>query len=578
MKFWQFLQQSHRFVLVWLVLLAGAIGLGVRVYRLQIVTAPELQVKARSQQRVSVDAYIPRRNIVDRRGNVLATDRLVYDLYAHPKLFRESPEAVAEQLSLMLGISVEQLVDRFERQASGIRLARNLSEEAAVNLSRLQLNGVELTRHYDRYYPHGEVAANVIGFVRKGEHSGQEGVEFTQQQLLKRMGEPIQIARTGTGAFLPDSFPDNALHFDDRQLQLTLDVRLQRAARTALQKKMTEFNGKRGAVIVMDARDGSLLALVCEPSFNPNRYYRSQLEWLKNWTVSDLYEPGSTFKPINVAIALEAGVIQPNTFIHDSGSMKVGGWTIRNHDFYHKGARGLIDISRILQVSSNVGMIKIMDRLTPQAYYEKLQELGMKQKTGIDLMGEVAGHLKSEFQFLNYPIEPATSAFGQGLSLTPIKLVQLHGAIANGGELVTPHVVRGLVNHRGQLIQEKSYPAKRVLSPSTSEQVLEMMETVVADGSGQPARIPGYRIAGKTGTAQKATARGYYSSNAKITSFVGIFPVNKPRYVILALVDEPRRGIAFGSTVAAPMVKEVIEAIVAIEGIPPTEPIPKEQE
>lgn len=558
--------QLIRLLLVWGVLCTAALGLGIRIYRLQIINALELKQKARLQQGTAIAAYIPRRSIVDRQGNMLATDRIVYSLYAHPKLFSRPADEIAAQLSeILTSQSPQALSDRFQRQASGIRLADTLTEDQAQKIAQLSLDGLELVRGYSRFYPHAELGASVVGYVRIGEHSGQAGIELTQQQLLARIGEPVQATKTGKGEIVPRSLPDDALHFDALRLQLTLDLRLQRAAREALQKQMADFNAKRGTVIVMDALDGSLLALVSEPSYDPNHYYRFDLERFKTWAVSDLYEPGSTFKPINVAIALEAGAIAPNAIIHDSGKARVGGWTIRNHDYK---ANGQVSIAEILQVSSNVGMIEIMQRLPPKAFYQALKDLGIDQKVGIDLMGETPGHLKSEFHFLNYPIEPATAAFGQGLALTPIKLVQLHGAIANGGKLVTPHVIRGLVDPQGNLHQTQTYPSKPVFSPQTSQTVLKMMETVVNEGSGEPAQIPGYRIAGKTGTAQKA-ANGYYGSG-KITSFVGIMPVEAPRYVVLAVVDEPKRAMAFGSTVAAPIVKSVMEALIAIEGIPPS--------
>lgn len=571
-----FWQTSGRLLLVWLALMGGGIGLGYRVYQLQIVEADALAQRARSQQEIALAPYIPRRSILDRQGNALATDRIVYTLYVHPQLFSQNLETVAEKLATILPHRTPgELSDRFRQQGTGIRLENDLSEETASKLQQLSLDGIELDRHYTRFYPQNELAANVVGYVRKDEHLGQAGVEFTQQKLLQRQNVTLNISRSGNGELLPESLPEGSLHLDDLSLQLTIDIRLQRSARAALLEKMEEFNAKRGTVIVMDARDGSILSLVCEPTYDPNRYYDYDLAHLKTWAVTDLYEPGSTFKPINVAIAIDAGVLNPNAIIYDSGSVSVGGWTIRNHDFYRNGGHGAIDPARILQVSSNVGMIKIMERLTPRQFYDKLLNLGMEEKVGIELLGEIPGRLKSEFQFLNYPIEPATTSFGQGFAFTPVKLAQLHGALASGGKLVTPHVVRGLVDASGNLQQAAEHPVKQVFSPQTARTVLEMMETVVTEGSGKSAQIPGYRIGGKTGTAQKAS-RGYYGAG-KITSFVGIVPIDAPRYVVIAVVDEPRRGVAFGSTVTAPIVKSVMETLVAIEGLPPSLPIETEE-
>ena len=566
-------RELRRIILVWLLLFMGSVALGARVYHLQIVEGETLRIKAISQQESELETYAPRRSIIDRRGNLLATDRLVYELYVHPILFKKPKEVIAEELANILdNTSKTELLARFEEKPSGIRLRKELTEELATEVRRLYRNGIDLSKKYARYYPHEELAANVVGYVQKDDHQGKTGVEFTQQELLTRIAEKFtNVKRTRKKEILPVYFPEKALEFDARQVQLTININLQRLAHQALKKQMEAFNAKRGTVMVMDAHTGELLSLVNEPTYDPNRYFNYQLENMRNWAVTDLYEPGSTFKPINVAIALEAGLITPHTQIYDPGKMKVGGWTIRNHDYYRNGGHGKIGIDEILQVSSNVGMIKIVERMSPQDYYNKLQQLGLEEKVGIDLMAETPGSIKSEFQFTNYPIEPATASFGQGFSLTPIKLAQLHGAIANGGYLVTPHVVRGLINQNQELVATKNYTKKQVFSSQTAQEVLTMMETVVSEGSGKVAQISGYRLAGKTGTAQKANDRGFYG-NEKITSFVSIFPVKNPRYVVLAVVDEPKKPLAYGSTVAAPIVKEVIQGLITIESIPPTHP------
>lgn len=569
---------TKRLLLVWLFLFFASIALGVRVYYLQFVEAERLQSRAKSQQELTIESYVPRRSIIDAQGEVLATDRLVYELYAHPYLFNKPEETVAKKLADVLDHRSEsELLTRFQQQDSGIRLEENLREEVATEIKGWGWNGIDLLEKYARYYPYETLGANVVGYVQKDDHQGKAGVEFTQQERLTRVGESLSVERTARGGVLPASLPKNAIAFDEKQLQLTLNLDLQRLSHQALKKQMQEFNAKRGTVIVMDVETGELLSLVTEPSYDPNRYFESDLEDMKNWAVTDLYEPGSTFKPINMAIALEAGLINPNTEIYDPGKMKVGGWTIRNHDYFSNGGHGKIGLEEILQVSSNVGMMKIMQRMRPEDYYEQLTKLELEQPVGIDLMGETPGHLKSEFEFTNYPIEPAVASFGQGFSLTPIKLAQLHGAIANGGRLVKPHVVKGLVDQDGAIVKSDQAPKKQVFSPQTSQQVLQMMETVVSEGSGQVAQIPGYRSAGKTGTAQKANM-GSYRGNGKITSYVSIFPVETPRYVVLAVVDEPKKPLAYGSTVAAPIVRDVMEGLITIKGIPPTHPEEFEEE
>ncbi len=557
---------KFRLLLVWVVLVSGMLGLAWKTYQLQIVQAEELRQKARSQQTVNIRPYVPRRSITDSEGNILATDRLEYILYVHPIQFKRTQAEVAQKLSSILeNKTPQELIERFQQRKTGIPIARNLHEGIAEQIKRLGLDGVEVDQTYVRFYPQEKMMADVVGFVDH-ERQGQAGVELAQEKLLKRDLQSLYVQRTALGAILPNSLPQDLLQSNDWRVQLTVDMRLQRAVRAALQQQIQKFNAKRGAVIVMDATDGSILSLVCEPTFDPNAFYRSNIELLKNWTVSDLYEPGSTFKPINVALALEAGVIQPNTVIHDSGLVKVDGWPIKNAS---KMGNGSINIAEILQTSSNVAMVHMMRRLKKEDYYNRLQALDIHQKTGIDLPGEVRGRLKSEKVFMERSIEVATASFGQGFALTPMKLVQLHGALANGGKLVTPHLVKGLVDVEGTLHWQPNYPSKQIIAPDVSQTVVELMETVVDKGSGESAKTQGYRIGGKTGTAQKAGPRGGYLPNAKITSFVSILPVESPRYVVLVVVDEPKGGNTYGSTVAAPVAKLVMDALISLKGIPP---------
>ncbi|MEM8546514.1 MAG: penicillin-binding protein 2, partial [Cyanobacteria bacterium P01_H01_bin.119] len=350
---------------------------------------------------------------------------------------------------------------------------------------------------------------------------------------------------------------------------LTLDSRLQRVAQLSLRQQIQNYGAERGAVMVMDATDGALLALVTDPSFDPNAYFEADLDWLKNWAVSDLYEPGSTFKPINIAIALESGVASPDTTVYDSGQITIGKWPIKNADYAQAGGRGMLTLSEMLQHSSNVGMVNLMDKLPAQDYFDWLGKLGLGQATGIDLPAEAIAQLKERSQFVRSRIEPATTSFGQGFALTPIQMMQLHGSLANGGKLITPHVIAGLVNGQNKTVWQPERPdAATIFSPQTTQAVLKTMEDVVQLGTGDAAQIPGYRIAGKTGTAQKAL-NGYYTQS-RITSFVGILPVEQPRYVVLAIVDDPKGDDAYGGTVTAPIVKTVMESLIRLEGIPPS--------
>ncbi len=560
--------QRLRLFLVWLALFGGLIGLLARLIYLQVSAAPFLKTKAQDQQLGTLPQRTFRYPIVDRRGNVLAKDEPVFRLFAHPFLFQQQPDGIAQSLAPILkDYSPDKLVSLFKTGDSGIPIGYRLSEAEADQVKDLYLDGLEVTREWQRVYPQAALTSGLVGYVNT-ENQGQSGIEYSQQTLLKGNPIPLKVARDGQGKLLPDKFPLEPLNANDLTLQLTLDTRLQRSARQALHKQMAKFRAKRGTVIVMDVHDGSLAALASEPSFNPQRYFESNTELFKNWAVSDLYEPGSTFKPINIAIALESKAIQPDSVFHDSGKISVGGWPINNSD---NSGHGNLSVTGILEYSSNVGMVHVMQRMERSPFYNYLKKIGIGQITGTDLPFETPGQFKDKQQFLDYPIEAATAAFGQGFSVTPIQMAQLHAALANGGKLVTPHVADGLYNPDGKKTKGLNLiQPRRIFSEETTAQVRTMMGSVVQNGTGKPAKIPGYRLGGKTGTAQKADSGTY--SNARITSFVASFPLESPKYVVLAVVDEPQGGNAYGSTVAAPVVKSVLETLISVEGIPPSHP------
>lgn len=563
-----------RLILVWLMLVAGMLALTLNLFRLQVMGGAVLHQRALAQQQIQLRPFVARRTIVDRLGNAVAIDRPAYVLYAHPALFKVLPSEVAASLAVILGQTPERLLEQFQQGETGIEIEYALSEETADRVQALGMDGLELVLHQQRLYPQQELFATVAGFVDVDRH-GQAGVEQTHQLQLERPTQDLQLSRSGNGQLMPDLVPAGFVQADDLQLQLTLDSRLQRSIQTRLQQQIEDFSALRGTVIVMDVQDGSIPVMVTAPSYDPNHYNQADVKLFRNWALTDLYEPGSTFKPLNVAIALEDGSVKPDDVFYDDGQITIGEWTIQNHDFKQRGGRGSLSVSEIIKYSSNIGMVRIMDELKPEVYYNWLtHKLELDQPTNIDLPFEATGQLKSLEQFTGARVEPMTTSFGQGFSLTPLKLLQLQSMLANGGKLVTPHVVRGLIDHQGQMTwQPPLAPPKPVFSSTTTEAVLTMMEAVVAQGTGEAAQVAGYRIAGKTGTAQKADPNGGYLESARITSFVGIFPADAPRYAVLVVVDEPQGDDAYGSTVAAPVAKFAIERVIAAENILPTESI-----
>jgi cell division protein FtsI (penicillin-binding protein 3) len=573
---------TARLRLVWLVLLGGCTILGLNLLRLQIFKSGELVTRAKQQQTTYLKPFTPRRTVVDRNHNVVAIDQPVYTIFAHPKFFVDEnnseqeqaarKEAIATELAGILNLNSQDVAKQFKAQKTGIRLIDRVPEDTVQRIKSLYIDGLDFIPFQQRIYPQQDLMANILGYVDMQEKS-QSGIEYSYEHLLSRSTKAVQLTRTGLGAVLPDGIPNGFIHQDDLRLQLTIDSRIQRSVHKILSNKVAAFGAKRGLVMVMDARDGALISMVSAPTFDPNNYYKvKDYSVFKNWALTDIYEPGSTFKPINVAIALEAGTIQLDDYFNDTGSMIIEGWPINNAD---NAARGSIGLTTIMQYSSNIGMVRIAQTMKPSMYYSWLERVGLGQKTGIDLPFEVSGYLKERKIYMTSPIEVATTSFGQGFAMTPMQLIKLNAMLANGGKMVTPHVVKGLYDSQGRAHwqPERSMP-KQIFSPKNTNAVLRMMEAAVDYGTGKAAQVSGYRVAGKTGTAQKASeGGGGYAAGRYITSFVGIFPVDNPRYVVLAVLDEPQ-GLAYGGTTAAPIVKEVIEVVAGVEKVPPSKPDP----
>ncbi len=562
-----------RLRLVFSILCLGIIVLIGRVAWLQVIQAPELVTRARIRQTKRTNPLGTRRSIVDRRGRLIALDEEMYRVWAHPRYFNfpgdkstliRQPIEVASKLSKLVNKSESELFNLLINRSSGVRLLEGIDSETAQEIKKLGISGLDLEPYPQRVYPQGSVFANVVGFLNQ-DRLPQAGVEQSLDKKLLREEKIRTFRRTADGTPLPDDLAPGVFNTDDLKLHLTLDARLQELAVNALATQVKSWDAKKGVALVMDVTNGELLALASTPSYDPNKYWKYSPSLFREWSVQDLFEPGSTFKPINLALALQERVIKPGGKVNDTGKLNVGGWSISNHD---KRANGLIDFARVLQVSSNVGMVKIMRKLSPEIYWDWLHRLGIDKTPHTDLPGAVAGQLKNKDDFVSKSIESAAAAFGQGFSLTPLKLAQLHALIANGGYLVRPHITKGL--YSGVVPKDfRLVNREQLLRSDITHVVLNWMESVVDQGSGKDVITDGYRIGGKTGTAQKAV-NGIYQPGLKICSFVAILPVADPRYVVLVVVDEPKGENAYGSTVAAPAAKKIIDGLIVLEKILPT--------
>ena len=567
---------SRRLWLVYALLCTGLAGLAVRLAWVQLIQGPELLQRARAVQTQTTTPIGTRRTIVDREGSLVALDEERFTLWAHPRYFAfpgddigrlRPPLDVARKLSAVLAVPMADLMRAMEGRKSGVKLISDLDPDTAQRVRNLGISGLDLEAYPQRIYPQGGLFANVVGFLNL-ERVPQAGLEQSRDDDLRRHEAVRSMRRGADGTPLPDGLKAGVLYGDDLRLQLTLDARLQQVSQLALSKQVKKWNAKRGVAIVMDVRNGEVLALASTPTYDPNKYWKYKPGLFREWSVQDLYEPGSTFKPINLAIALQENAIDPAGKVNDTGQLTIGGWPIFNHD---RRANGVIDFPTVLQVSSNVGMVQAMRRVKPDKFWNWLHTLGIDATPDTDLPGAQAGQLKSLEAFRTQPIEPATAAFGQGFNLTPLKLIQLHAMLANGGRLVSPHITRGL-RSGDDLAPPPPASGVQLIKPEIAQTVLNWMETVVQKGSGKGAAIPGHRIGGKTGTAQKAE-NGIYIPGARICSFVAHLPINDPRYVVLVVVDEPKGGNAYGSTVAVPVARQIIEALLVIEKIPPAQPV-----
>lgn len=598
-------QTTSRLWLVGIGVLAGAGALGWKLYDLQVIQASTLQNRAAAQRERTIAADRPRAGIFDRRGVALALDQPIYDLYVHPFLIdaeardrairqaakvktkgidrqalatrltsqnrQELYTQMASTLAATSGKPTAQIAQLLSQPKRTVAIARGLSETAHDQLLAAKLPGLEFNTRRRRYYPDGLNSAAVIGFINY-DGQGQGGVEQYYHKKLSAKAASYPVTMGPLGLPLAASLPAEALADPQPgRLVLTIDSRVQRAARIALDRGVKANRVSRGTAIVLEPQSGEILALAVSPSFDNNHYGQFAPSTYKNWAASDLYEPGSTFKPINVALALSAGAIRPDTTIYDSGSLSFGRYTISNYD--HKG-RGSLDVTHVLMFSDNIGMIRLMQHMQPGFYYDRLREIGIGHSSGIDLPGETRGIITNRTQFVKYPVQMATVAFGQGVALTPLQLARLHGAIANGGTAITPHIVRDFEDEDGKVLWKPELPAsKPIFTPEAAAQVRQMMLHVVEEGTGKPARIPGYRIGGKTGTAQKANIGGRgYLAGKKITSFVGYLPALAPRYVVLVVLDEPKSENAFGSTTAAPTVREICQDLISYGNLAPSHP------
>jgi cell division protein FtsI (penicillin-binding protein 3) len=502
-----------------------------------------------------------RGTIVDRRGAELAVSVTAPSIYAIPSEVRDVP-ATARTLGKLLGADPRRLSNRLEDGGGFVYLARWVPGEMADRVRALGLPGTGILLEPHRAYPYRELAAHVLGFANL-DGAGVRGAEQMEDGWLRGTPQSFPVERDAHGRLLSQVALDHEKSAGG-DVALTLDAALQADAEIALDEAMAQSGAKAGFVISLDPHTGEVLALAERPTFDPNAFRGLAYPNTRARSFLDAFEPGSTFKIFLVAAALEANAIAPSdVFDCEMGSFQVPGGTIRDAH-----PHGLLDVAGVVRVSSNIGAAKIAYRLDPSVYYDTLREFGFGTSTRSGFPNESAGLLRS---WKNWrPVDRATLAFGQGVDVTPIQLAAATAAIANGGVWVEPHLVARRRAPEGAWEDEPVGPSRRVIRPETAARVLAMMEGVVsAEGTGKLAAIPGVRVGGKTGTAQKIDpATGRYGTNRYFAWFTGVAPIDDPKVVIVTALDEPR-GIAHtGGAVAAPLFSKVAAAQLARMGIP----------
>jgi cell division protein FtsI (penicillin-binding protein 3) len=535
-------------------LFTGFVALSARAVYLQVWQSDFLtnQGEKRAQRIAPIPAY--RGMITDRRGEPLAVSTPVETLWINPK----EGDASADQIKAMARIldkKPEQIAELYADKAKGFVYLERLVEPAKVEqIKALNVAGLHSKPAYRRYYPAGEVTSHVLG-VTNIEDNGQEGLELAYQAWLT--GEP------GAQRVLKDR-PGNVVEVLEhlkspkpgRDLALSLNQHIQYLAYRELNDAVALNHARAGAIVVLDARSGEILAMANTPGFNPNSRATFTVDGLRNRAVTDTFEPGSTMKPLFVSAALDAGVVRPDSII-DTGP---GWFIIGDKKITDTHAKGVITLGQAIQVSSNVAVAKIALETRGEDYWRLLSRAGIGALPKSGLPGEATGRLRP---FATWrPIEKATMAFGHGLSVSLLQLAHAYTAFANGG--VMPQVTA--------LRREGVAPGARVMSAKAAAQVLGMLELVTQDGGTAPmARVAGYRIAGKTGTAHKFL-NGSYSGKAYVSSFIGLAPASDPRLVVAVMIDEPSGHEYYGGLVAAPVFSKVMAGALRFMALPPDAP------
>lgn len=544
-------------------LLLGFTLIGCRLFYLQVLQSDvgAHQVKRQHQKMVMVK---PDRGVIaDRHGHPLVLNVDVPSVYVNPGSLKDSLDT-AKILASVLKMPVGKLRKLLQRKQPFVWIKRHISEDMAKQVEAMSRPGVMVTREPYRLYPKGELGAHVLGFAGI-DSQGLEGLEFQYESYLRGEKTLVRYQRDALGRTIAPLRSRNSPRLQTGyQLTLSIDEVIQFIAEDELAKAVRKSRAQSGSILIMDPMTGAILAWALYPTFDPNHFKEFSAKDWRNRAVTDPYEPGSTLKVVIAAAALEEQVMEPDTLIYGGdGQMPVAGTIV--HD---PAKSGWMTFSEVMVRSSNVGVIKMAVELGELRVYHYLKAFGFGEKTGIDLPGESSGILHHPDVWSGRSL--SSLAMGQEIAVTPIQMVTAMSVVANGGWLMTPYVVSSVRDAYGQsVLTHDPRPKRRPISTKTATRLTHILEAVVERGTGKRARLPGYRVAGKTGTSQKIDPEtGSYSSSSVIASFVGFVPVEQPALTMLVVLDEPEVD-KWGGKIAAPVFGNVAERVLPHMGIFP---------
>ena len=538
-----------------LVLIAsGFLVLAGRAVYLQGLNNDFLQQKGESRYSRVLEISANRGKITDRRGEALAISTPVKSIWAIPEEVQYSSQQRAK-LAALLELPPREIDRRLNEATSFVYLKRQIPPEVAERVNELRIAGLFQNREYRRYYPGGEVMAQVLGFTG-ADDAGQEGIELAFQSTLAGKSGSRRVIKDRMGQIVEDTQSIREAQ-NGRDLALALDAKLQNLAFSQLKLAVDSNKARAGGIVVLDARTGEVLALANLPSYNPNNRTRLSGAQLRNRVITDTFEPGSTLKPFTVALAIEQGKLTPDSVVATAGgSFSIGRATI--HDAHRFGD---MSVTQVIQRSSNVGAARIALGLSAQAMWGMFDKVGFGAAPRVGFPGEAAGRLRAYKSWR--PIEQATMAYGHGISVSLLQLARAYTIFAHEGELLPLSLLR----------LDAPLAGKQVISPATARKLRDMLELAVQPGGTAPkARVMGYRVAGKTGTAHKEE-NGGYAQHKYVSSFVGFAPASDPRLVIAVMLDEPSAGQYYGGAVAAPVFSAVMGGALRMLGVPPDAPL-----